>query len=123
MKLVDDLLLSTATDKRYSPPVSLGDANSAMFELWITSASNIATSNGVKGILEGSNDGINWTDVGLDSTAGGNWDTTVVPAYKAVVDTTLVVPYALVRIRFEITASSGTGIALVSASIRPWRSQ
>lgn len=116
MKLVEDLLVSHPTIS-YSPAVSMGDANCAMYEVWVTALSggNLTVT------LEGSNDGLNWTAITNPTAAAA---IAAAPAYQAnqpdhgTSSGTVILSWSMLRLKFVQSASS----SLVSASIRPFRS-
>lgn len=126
MRLIEDLFLSSADEPRTSPAVPMGEANTAMIEVLVTSGSaNLVTADGVMALLEGSNDGHYWVPVGLDTTMNSGFSMASLPNRKTVVKdgTTIVyVPYRQVRIRFVATSSNASpATAIVSADIQPWR--
>ena len=62
-KIVDNKMVETAAGTQYSAPVSLGSDNSLLYEVWLVSATALATPGGVTVALQGTNDGQNWTNV------------------------------------------------------------
>jgi hypothetical protein len=111
MKLVDDMLV-TSVNGQYSPPVSMGDNNSVMFEFWMVSATGLGGT-GLTVSLEGSNDGLVWTAINPPAPATNN----TAPYYEAVTATSTIIPWSQVRMKFTVDAGS----ALVCGSIRTYR--
>lgn len=78
-----------------------------MFEVWLKSANSLTK---VDVTLEGSNDKLNWSAArASNSTATG----ATAPEYVKNANTT-VIPFAFVRLKFELTGTS----ALVDAAVR-----
>ena len=72
-------------------------------------------------MLEGSDDGNNWKNVDAALVVETDTDVTT-PRYLFAHDTSVIVTYGYLRLRFVLTASSGNdATALVSAAIRLFR--
>lgn len=123
-KIFFDLFLSTDGQTQVSSsPISLGGNNGAMFEVWLKSAASLG-SNGVQLLMEGSNDGQNWTPYVFGGTTTVATTTgKVAPNYRAVLPTTsAVIPYAQLRMTAALASPLvASQAALIDASLRTFR--
>jgi hypothetical protein len=85
--------------QEYTRATALEDKNAVMFVVWLV-ASNGAVS--VKVFLEGSTDLCNWSPI-TDLTVS------TVPSYTASA-TTGILPWAFVRLRYEVTSASSFSV-------------
>lgn len=113
---MDDMLV-TSSQATYSPSINLGDNNCAMYEVWVTSIHSGGVGAGINVTLEGSNDGLNWVPVTNPTLAS---PITAAPAYVPVEPTSgpVIIPWSMLRLKFTVASNN----ALVSASVRPFRS-
>ena len=108
----------------YSQPVSMGQANSAMIEGWLISASNL--DDVVTLSLEGSNDGQVWTPIKDTATPTAMPVeielATTAPDYKESSGQRCIIGFAQVRIKVTlIESSSPAGKCVLDASIRTFQ--
>jgi|JI10StandDraft_1071094.scaffolds.fasta_scaffold562696_3 hypothetical protein len=115
MKLVEDMIVTSGTIS-YSAPVQLGDANCAMYEVWVSA---LTGGGALTSTLEGSNDGVNWTAVVIKASPP---TISTAPAYVAYEPdhsaSVVVISWTMLRLKFVLSA----GTVLASASIRTFRS-
>ena len=109
-KVADNLFCPSGTDLVTQSVALGGNLNSVQYEVWVVNSAGNLTGNGVTPVLQGSNDGLNWSALSSGTTA------TVSPSYKAF-DYAAVISYRQVRLKF--TASGAN--ALVDATITPYK--
>ncbi|MCA9561799.1 MAG: hypothetical protein KC583_24805 [Myxococcales bacterium] len=110
IKIAENMYLEADTAS-YTLPVDLGgNNNSALFEVWVLNARGTLGAGGVNPVLQGSNDGLNWTPVTVATTD------TASPSYKSI-DVNAVIAFP--RVRLKLTATSQA--ALVDLAITPYK--
>ena len=124
-KLIDSLYVTgtTTAGVYYSSAIAIGSDNGAMVELWVTTLGGsvaIHATDGIRAVVEGSNDGSNFDSAAL-ATATNTGVGTAAPMWLKGTSGS-VIPYAWLRLRIEIKAAGiGTVTGLVSASIRTYK--
>lgn len=127
-KLIEALYITgtTTAGVYYSSAISIGTDNGAMVELWVTTlgGGTIDTTNGIRAVIEGSNDGSNFDSTALATATNTSLPTppgpTAAPMWLKGTSAS-VIPYTWLRLRIEIKAASGTATGQVSASIRTFK--
>ena len=110
IKIAENLYLETNVDT-YTLPVDLGgDSNSAVFEVWVINARGTLGTGGVNPVLQGSNDGLNWTPVTTATTD------TASPSYLSL-DVGAVIAFPRLRLKFTAKAKQ----ALIDVSLSPYK--